>query len=156
MEATPFRRSFAIFRRILSRIILPLFSAGFLVWISALLLFTSCSTSRHIQTQLVEKVSKDTIYLSNIQYDSIYVLHKKYTDRSKDTLFIKETNIEYRYKLLRDTIRIVQRDSIPYEVRITEVKEVKYIPPWTKALAYIGSISILFLLIYIFTKLKRF
>lgn len=139
----------------LSRIILPLFSAGFLVWISALLLFTS-STSRHIQTQLVEKVSKDTIYLSNIQYDSIYVLHNKYTDRSKDTLLIKETNIEYRYKLLRDTIRIVQRDSIPYEVRITEAKKVRYIPPWCKWLSVTGAIALLLLVIKLSQKSKAF
>ena len=106
--------------------------------------------------QVAEHIQKDTIYLSNIQYDSIYVLQDKYTDRSKDTLLIKETNIEFRYKLLKDTIRIVQRDSIPYEVRITEVKEVNYIPPWIKPLALIGIITILILLIYTFTKLKRF
>ena len=120
-----------IFRKILrskattlSRIILPLFSAVFLVWISALLLFTSCSTSRHIQAQLVEKVSKDTIYLATEKYDSIYITQDRYIDRSRDTLYIKESNTEYRYKLLRDTIKEVRVDSIPYEVRITETIEV--------------------------------
>lgn len=89
-----------------------------------------CATPKRIYgelgrtTQLVEHVSKDTVYLSNTQYDSIYVLQDKYTDRSKDTLLIKETNIEFRYKLLKDTVRIVQRDSIPYEVIVTEIKEI--------------------------------
>lgn len=106
--------------------------------------------------QVAEHIQKDTIYLSNIQYDSIYVLQDKYTNRSKDTLLIRETNIEFRYKFLRDTVRFIQRDSIPYEVRITEVKEVKHIPPWIKSLALIGTITILVLLIYIFTKLKHF
>lgn len=160
-----------IFKRILRSVkrrptqtnILPLFSAGFLalsvveglVWILALLLFTSCSTSRHIQTQLVEKVSKDTIYLSNVQYDSIYILQDKYTDRCKDTLLIKETNIEYRYKLLRDTIRISKCDSIPYEVRITEVKEVKYTPPWIQYLAWAGGLSIFLLICCVIWKFAR-
>lgn len=94
------------------------------------ILLCSCSTSRHIQMQVAEHISKDTIYLSNIQYDSIYVLQDKFTDRSKDTVLIKETSIEYRYKLLKDTVRIVQRDSIPYEVRIFETKEVRK-PPST-------------------------
>lgn len=130
------------------------FSSGFSFLIFCLVC-CSCGSTK-VVTQPIREVSKDTIYLSNIQYDSIYIFQDKYTDRSNDTLLIKETNIEYRYKLLRDTIRIVQRDSIPYEVRITEIEEVKHIPPWIKPLAIIGSITILILLIYIFTKLKRF
>lgn len=110
------------------------------------ILLCSCSTSRHVQMQVAEHVHKDTVYQSNIQYDSIYVLQDKYTDRSRDTLFIKETNTEYRYKLLKDTVRIVQRDSIPYEVRIVEIKEVKYTPPWIQYLAWAGGLSILLLI----------
>lgn len=83
----------------------------------------SCSSTKQV-TQLVEHVSKDTVYLSNVQYDSIYIFQDKYVDRSSDTLYIKDKSIEYRYKLLRDTVRVVQRDSIPYEVTVTEVKEI--------------------------------
>lgn len=57
-----------------------------------------CGSTRHI-TQLVRDIHKDTVYL-------------------------KDVSIEYRYKLLRDTVRIVQRDSIPYEVTVTEIKEI--------------------------------
>lgn len=88
--------------------------------------------------QVAEHVHKDTVYQSNIQYDSIYVLQDKYTDRSKDTLLIKETNIEYRYKLLRDTIRFVRCDSIPYEVRIIETKEVHKPPNTFDYLCYLS------------------
>lgn len=101
-------------------------------------LLCSCGTSRHVQMQVAEQVQKDTVYLSNIQYDSIYVLQDKYTDRSRDTLLIMETNIEYRYKLLKDTVRIVQRDSIPYEVRITEIKEVRKPPNTFDYLCYLS------------------
>lgn len=41
-----------------------------------------------------------------------------------DTLYIKDVSIEYRYKMLRDTIYKTQVDSIPYKVTITEVKEI--------------------------------
>lgn len=83
----------------------------------------SCAIPRNV-TQLVEHTSVDTIYLSTQQYDSIYIYKDRVTDRSKDTVFLKDVSIEYRYKLLRDTVKVIQRDSIPYEVTITEIKEI--------------------------------
>ena len=94
----------------------------------ALLLLTlltvySCSTSRHV-TQLVERTSVDTVYLSNVQYDSIYVYQDRQLDRTRDTVYLRDVSVEYRYRLLRDTIYKVQHDSIPYQVTVTEVKEI--------------------------------
>lgn len=151
----------------------PVRSAGILTlaiisaWMAVpciILLLTACGTSKHIQTIPLETIREhqvhDTIYINNVQYDSIYISQDKFIDRAKDTILIRQHDVEYRYKLLRDTIeRIkleVRHDSIPYGVRIIETEQVKYIPPCTKALAYIGIISILVLLIYTFTKLKRF
>lgn len=51
-------------------------------------------------------------------------MQDKLVDRSKDTSYIKDVSVEYRYKLLKDTIRVVERDSIPYQVTVTEVKEI--------------------------------
>lgn len=82
-----------------------------------------CGTQRQV-TQLVERTSVDTIYLSNTQYDSIYIYKDKLTDRTKDTIYVKDVSIEYRYKMLRDTIYKTQVDSIPYQVTVTEVKEI--------------------------------
>lgn len=89
----------------------------------ACFIIVGCATPKHI-TQLVRDVHTDTLYLSNIQYDSIYIMQDKLVDRSKDTIYIKDVSVEYRYKLLKDTIRAVERDSIPYQVTITEVKEI--------------------------------
>lgn len=102
-----------------------------------LLVCCSCGSTKMV-TQTVRDVQKDTVYLSNIQYDSIYIykevdkdFHRAFPNPSTlnpnpstDTLYIKDVSVEYRYKLLRDTVRIVQRDSIPYEVTVTEVKEI--------------------------------
>lgn len=82
-----------------------------------------CATPKHV-TQLVKDTRVDTLYLSNTQYDSIYIYKDRYQDRSKDTVYLKDVTIEYRYKMLRDTIRIVQRDSIPYQVTVVETKEI--------------------------------
>lgn len=89
----------------------------------------SCGSTK-VATQIVEHTSIDTVYLSNIQYDSIYIYKDKLTDRSRDTLYIKDKSIEYRYRLLKDTIRVVERDSIPYEVTIVETKEIQRPLTW--------------------------
>lgn len=107
-----------------------------------LLTCCSCGSTRHV-TQLVEHTSVDTVYLSNIQYDSIFIYQdhvsehhlgtippnltpEQYmnTPMRTDTLYIKDKSIEYRYKMLRDTIFKTQIDSIPYLVTVTEVKEI--------------------------------
>lgn len=86
-------------------------------------IIVGCSAPRQV-TQLVRDVRTDTAYLSNMQYDSIYVYQDRLLDRSKDTVYLKDVSVEYRYRLLKDTVRIVERDSIPYEVTVTEVKEI--------------------------------
>ena len=82
-----------------------------LLFLSVLTVY-SCSTSRHV-TGLVEHASVDTLYLSNVQYDSIYVFQDRLLDRTRDTVYIKDSILEYRYRLLRDTIYQTQIDSIP-------------------------------------------
>lgn len=113
-----------------------------------LLTCCSCGTSKHV-TQLVRDVRVDTVYLSNIQYDSIYIYQDHISEHHlgtlppldsngkylnapirTDTLYIKDKSIEYRYRLLKDTIRVVERDSIPYEVTITETKEIQRPLTW--------------------------
>ena len=97
--------------------------APYVLLLLTLLTVYSCSTSRHV-TQLVERTSVDTVYLSNVQYDSIYVFQDRQLDRTRDTVYLRDVSVEYRYRLLRDTIYKVQHDSIPYQVTVTEVKEI--------------------------------
>lgn len=93
------------------------------ILIATCLACCSCSSTKAV-TQLVRDVHSDTVYLSNLQYDSIYIYQDRLLDRSKDTTYLKDVSVEYRYKLLKDTVRIVECDSIPYQVTITEVKEI--------------------------------
>lgn len=60
------------------------------------LLLCSCGTTRHVQMQAAEHVHKDTVYLSNIQYDSIYINRSSDIDRTRDTVMITKTLTEYR------------------------------------------------------------
>ena len=50
----------------------------------------------------------DTVYITSQQYDSIYIYNDKTLDRIKDTVYLRELSTEYRYKLLRDTLRIIE------------------------------------------------
>lgn len=92
-----------------------------LALLSALVL-TGCATRR--QLQVVDRITHDTLYQSNVQYDSIYIFQDHQLDRSRDTVYLRDVSVEYRYRHLRDTIYKVQHDSIPYQVTVTEVKEI--------------------------------
>ena len=144
-----------------------------------LLVCCSCGITK-VVNPTVRDVSIDTVYLSNVQYDSIYIYQDHVsehhlgtlpvTDSSgkylntpirTDTLYIKDKSIEYRYKQLKDTIRVVERDSIPYQVTITETKEIQRPLTWydhlTRSIFWI-VIGILFvqLVRFVFNLKKRF
>lgn len=117
----------------------------FIILLSFILLVCcSCGSTKSVTTIPVETIKEvnihDTLVIHDVQYDSVYVSQDKYTDRSRDTLLIKETNTVYKYKLFRDTVERVKleviRDSIPYEVRTTEVKEVPRKRTWMDHLCY--------------------
>ena len=95
----------------------------YVILILTVLTVYSCTGTHHI-TQPVHNIQRDTVYVSNFRYDSVYVFKDKITDRSRDTLYIREVETEYKYRMLRDTVLKVQHDSIPYEVTIVETKEI--------------------------------
>ena len=136
-----------------------------------LLVCCSCGSTK-VATQLVRDVRVDTVYLSNVQYDSIYIYQERTSDyhmnplnplkpSETDTVFIKDVSVEYRYKQLKDTIRVVERDSIPYLVTVTEIKEITRPLTWydhlTRSVFWI-VIGILFvqLVRFVFNLKKRF
>lgn len=148
-----------------------------IVFVATCLVCCSCDSTK-VATQVVERVSKDTIYLSNMQYDSIYIFQDhvsehhlgklppqtsdgKYLDlpTRTDTLYIKDKSIEYRYKLLKDTIRVVERDSIPYEVTIVETKEIQRPLTWydhlSRAILWFNIGFVLLVVIHLIRKIKR-
>ena len=142
-----------------------------------LLVCCSCGSTK-VVTQTVEHVRKDTIYLSNIQYDSIYVYQDHVSEHHigkmepvtnlekdilipirTDTLYIKDKSIEYRYKMLRDTIYKTQVDSIPYQVTITETKEITRPLTWfdhiSRAVLWLNIGFAFYWLIRLIRKFKR-
>ena len=108
-------------------------------------LLAGCGTQRKLP--VVERIQRDTVYLHQVQYDSVFVSQERYVDRSRDTLYIQERSVEYRYRLLRDTLRIHQVDSIPVIREVEVVREVARTPWYAKLLATVGLVGI-FLFIF--------
>ena len=107
--------------------------------------FIGCRSAKQA-AQLIREVRTDTLYLSNVQYDSIFVFKDKLTDRTKDTVYIKDSILEYRYKLLRDTVYQTRVDSIPVIREVEVVREVRHVPWYAKLLSWIGALALLLLL----------
>lgn len=134
--------------------ILQLFSVGFpVVSLSILLvlILVSCGSTRHVQ--VVESIHHDTIYLNKVQYDSVFYSIDHYIDRTSDTIYVRDVSVQYKYKLLRDTLRIHEVDSIPVIKEVEITKEVRYVPWWSKVLNWIGFVLLIGLVLRIAIKL---
>ena len=68
-------------------------------------------------------------------------------DVHTDTLFIQDRTVEYRYRLLRDTVYRTRIDSIPVIRAVEVIREVRHIPWWSRLLNWIGALAMIILLI---------
>ena len=118
--------------------------------------FIGCRSARQA-AQLVREVRTDTLYLSSQHYDSIFIFQERTSDyhmnplnplkpSETDTVFIKDVSVEYRYKLLRDTVYQTRVDSIPIIREVEVVREVRHIPWYAKLLSWIGALALILLL----------
>ena len=116
-----------------------------LLYLLFCILLAGCGTLRKLP--VVERIQRDTVYLHQVQYDSIYVSQERYVDRSRDTLYVHERSVEHRYRRLTDTLRIHQVDSVPVIREVEVVREVARTPWYAKLLAAVGLV-VVFLFIF--------
>jgi hypothetical protein len=83
------------------------------------LMILGLSSCKQIQYVPVIKYKTDSVYVEKIKYDSIEIKVKEYS--RQDTVYRDSVVVRYKHRV--DTIRQVDRDSIPYPVEV--VKEVK-------------------------------
>ena len=100
------------------RLIVVIFGMSLIILCS--LLLVSCKAQ---QPTIVEKVVTNTEYVDRHHYDSIFNDRIVYVDRGSDTIKMIERVIEYRYKVLTDSVEVLRIDSIPYEVQVVEIVE---------------------------------
>ena len=103
---------------------------------------SSCSTHRHT-AEVVTHTARDTLYISQTAYDSIYIDRWQSTRQKADTVYLEQIRREYRYQLLRDTIRTVSIDSIPVIKEVEVVREVTRLPWWSKVLSTLGLVFLM-------------
>ena len=119
-----------------------------------LLLLSSCKTTSTSAIVPVHSATHDTILLSKVKYDSVYIDRFQRIERKADTVFCDRTKTEFRYRLLRDTVYKTRTDTIPVVKQVPVIRKERYTPPLTKFLACLGIIALGASVIVLF-KFKR-
>jgi hypothetical protein len=80
-----------------------------------LILLVGCKSIRYVP---VETTKTDSIYVSNVERDSIYLLDSIYIREKNDTVYLERWRVKYVERLSRDTLWKERVDSIrvPYPV----------------------------------------
>ena len=112
-----------------------------------------CATSRQA-TQVAVASVHDTVYFNKVLYDSIYIDSWHYTYQKADTVVVEKTKLEYRYKLLRDTVFRARIDSVPVIREVEVVREVRHVPWYAKVLSVLGVLLLIIILFKIFRYFK--
>ena len=122
---------------------------GFLI---AAVLMCSC---RSVETVVVTQHHTDTLMVMKHQRDSVW-LHDSISVKEKgDTVTIEKWHTKYKVKEVHDTIYQAKHDTIPQPYPVIKEVEKKLSKP-QKGLMGIGLLSLMGILIFIASKLKRF
>ena len=112
-----------------------------------------CATSRPT-SQVVEASLRDTVYVNKVLYDSVYIDNWYYTYQKADTLVVEKSKLEYRYKVLRDTVFRARIDSVPVVREVEVVREVRHVPWYAKVLSVLGVLLLIIILFKVFRYFK--
>ena len=112
-----------------------------------------CATSRPT-SQVVEASLRDTVYVNKVLYDSVYIDNWYYTYHKADTVVVEKTKLEYRYKVMRDTVFRARTDSVPVIREVEVVREVRYVPWYAKVLSVVGGLFLIIIVFKIFFYFK--
>ena len=108
-----------------------------------LLLLSSCKTTSNTTAIVpVHSATHDTIWLSKVKYDSVYIDRWQRIEHKADTVFYDRVKIEFRYRLLRDTVYKTRTDTIPVVKQVPVIRKERYTPPFTKFLACLCIIAL--------------
>ena len=112
-----------------------------------------CATSRPT-SQVVEASLRDTVYVNKVLYDSVYIDNWYYTYEKADTVVVEKTKLEYRYKVMRDTVFRARTDSVPVIREVEVVREVRHVPWYAKVLSVLGVLLLVLILFKVFRYFK--
>ena len=125
----------------------------FLILLVVACTLIGCATSRQA-TQMAVASAHDTVYFNKVLYDSVYIDNWHHIFHRADTVVVEKTKLEYRYKLLRDTVFRARIDSVPVIREIEVVREVRRVPWYAKVLSVLGVLLLIIILFKIFRYFK--
>ena len=125
----------------------------FLILLVVACTLIGCATSKKASGVAVSS-AHDTVYFNKVLYDSIYIDSWHHTYQKADTVVVEKTKLEYRYKLLRDTVFRARIDSVPVIREVEVVREVRRVPWYAKVLSVLGVLLLILILFKIFRYFK--
>lgn len=105
-----------------------------IAFILLMLMLIGCTTIKYVP---VESVHTDSIYISKVQVDSVYLHDSTIIRQVGDTIYNTEIKYKYKFKLLCDTFADIQVDTI------TQVVEVdRPLSKWEQTKMELGGVAI--------------
>lgn len=77
----------------------------------------ACTTTKYVP---VESVRVDSVYIARVERDSIYERDSVFVAFKADTVFVSKVQYRYRDRIVRDTLSVLQRDTI---TRVVEIEK---------------------------------
>ena len=99
-----------------------------------LLALCSCTGVKYVP---VETMKSDSIYITQVVRDSIYMKDSVYIRTLADTVFLTRVQWQFRNRVIRDTVRIARCDTIS---RVVEVE--KELTAWERTKMSAGGYAI--------------
>lgn len=81
------------------------------------MLAVGCTSTKYVP---VESVRVDSVYVARVERDSIFERDSVFVAVKADTVFFSRVQYRYRDRIVRDTLSVVQRDTI---TRVVEVEK---------------------------------
>ena len=112
----------------------------------------SCKNTEYVT---VVEHQTDTMYFSKVQRDSIYLHDSTFIKEKGDTIFFEKWHTKYIEKLTHDTTYVATHDTIPQPYEVEKIVKERYTPWFVKALAWIGGIGLLAIVIGLLFKYRH-
>lgn len=105
---------------------LAIIVGNFAVWLLIAWAIVGCS---RVQYYPVESLKTDSIYIKQLERDSIYLRDSIYVYTKADTVFYTQTRYKFKEIIIHDTVSLIQRDTTTVvrevERQLTKVQQLK-------------------------------
>ena len=134
------------------------YALAFILGLILCWVFSGCSTPKQLTTTVYHNTT-DTIYKTKVERDSIFRHDSIFVNvyQRGDTIFKEHTRwlTRWRDRLLIDTVYQSRTDTLTLYREVTREVE-RRLTWWQRTQMYIGDMAIIFLIVLVLYKLKKF